>query len=85
MTKETVFKRMPFLLMAACAAMLAGCDEEKAEPKQEQPAEMVQESGEECLHLLPDSWECFTQPEARESIVAEYYEKMLEKTRKPPS
>ena len=45
----------------------------------------LNKSGEECLHLLPDSWECFTQPEARESIVAEYYEKMLEKTRKPPS
>ena len=55
MTKEIVFKRMPFLLMAACAAVLAGCDEEKVEPKQEQPAEVAQESGEECLQRAIDS------------------------------
>ena len=54
MTRETVFKRMPFLLMAACVAVLAGCDEKKDEPRQEQPAEVAQESGEECLQRAID-------------------------------
>ncbi|MBR1589424.1 MAG: tetratricopeptide repeat protein [Kiritimatiellae bacterium] len=54
MTKETVLKRMPFLLMAACVAVLAGCGEKEEEPRQEQPVEAVQESGEECLQRAID-------------------------------
>ena len=56
MTKEIACKRMSFLLLAACAAMLAGCDEQKKEePKvPEQPVEVVQESGEECLQRAID-------------------------------
>ena len=48
--------RFLFLLpMAACAVMLAGCDEKKEEPKPEQPVEVVvQESGEECLQRAID-------------------------------
>ena len=51
MMKEPIMTRFLFLLpLAACVAMLAGCDEKKEEPKvPEQPVEVVQESGEECL------------------------------------
>ena len=46
------------LPMAACVAMLAGCDEKKEEPKvPEQPVEVVQESGEECLQRAIDKLE----------------------------
>ena len=40
-------RAMPFLAVAAMAALLAGCDE--AEVKPEPAAQAVQESGEECL------------------------------------
>ncbi len=44
-----------FLLpMAAIALLLAGCDEKKEEPKPEQPVEVVQETGEECLQRAID-------------------------------
>ena len=45
-----------WLPMAACVAMLAGCDEKKEEPKapEEQPIEVVQESGEDCLQRAID-------------------------------
>ena len=55
MMKELTMTRFIFLLpMAACAVMLAGCDEKKEEPKPEQPVEVVQESGEECLQRAID-------------------------------
>ena len=58
MMKKLTKKRFLFLLpMAACAVMLAGCDEKKEEPKPEtsaQPVEVVQESGEECLQRAID-------------------------------
>ena len=58
MLKDPTMTRFLFLLpMAACVAMLAGCDEQKTEdPKPaEQPVEVVQqESGEECLQRAID-------------------------------
>ena len=55
MTKEIAFRKMPFLLMAVCAAVLVGCDEEEAPaPKQPQAAAVVEESGEECLQRAID-------------------------------
>ena len=55
MMKELTMTRFMFLLpMAACAVILAGCDEKKEEPKPEQPVEVVQESGEECLQRAID-------------------------------
>ena len=55
MMKEIAFKKMPFLLMAVCAAVLVGCDEEEAPaPKQPQAAAVVEESGEECLQRAID-------------------------------
>ena len=48
MTRELTTKRLPFLLlMAACAVVLAGCNEEKAPPPQ--MAEPAPPSGEACL------------------------------------
>ena len=53
MLKE--LKRVSFLpLLAALAAIVAGCDEEKEAPKTEQPVEVVQESGEDCLQRAID-------------------------------
>ena len=57
MRKEPTMTRFLLLLpMAACVAMLAGCDEKKEEPKPpvEQPVEVVQESGEDCLQRAID-------------------------------
>ena len=55
MTKEIAFRKMPFLIMAACAAVLVGCDDEEAPaPKQPQAAAVVEESGEECLQRAID-------------------------------
>ena len=55
MMKMIAFKRMPFFLMAACAVVLVGCDDEKApEPKQPKAAAVVEESGEECLQRAID-------------------------------
>ena len=55
MMKKIAFKRMPFLLMAVCAAVLVGCDDEEASaPKQTQAAAVVEESGEECLQRAID-------------------------------
>ena len=55
MTKEIAFRKMPFLIMAACAAVLVGCDDEEAlAPKQPQAAAVVEESGEECLQRAID-------------------------------
>ena len=53
MLKE--LRKVSFLpLLAALAAIVAGCDEEKEAPKTEQPVEVVQESGEECLQRAID-------------------------------
>ena len=54
MMKEFVLMRASFLLMAVCVAVLAGCDEKESPAAPQQPAAVVQESGEECLQRAID-------------------------------
>ena len=59
MMTEIVSRKTPVWLVAACAVVLAGCDEPTKEPTPEPqaPVEVAQESGEECLQRAIDKLE----------------------------